>query len=787
MEIFRNKNVLMLFTVAVYILSLVCVFYNFQLTLVVIITIFAILAILKKIFPLKYIFIWTIIFYFGIFNASFRLKDTDDLLNIAPRNSIIYGQILSIPQAKENKQKFFFKVNKIEYDSKVKEFDNEKTFVTLTNCKKSLKIYDYYKIKGYLAIPFKAGNPSQFDYGNYLRNFDTYSVFYAKNCDCIENLKNKKSASENILQKINDYREIIINKHSKYIKSPNLELLGGIVFGDDAITTPDDIKQSFANSGLLHILAASGMNVAFIFSFFYFFLSLFKINYRANITFCIFMVLVYSLMTGLGASVVRATLMLVLVLIGKLIDRDTHSLALLAFVAFLMLIYNPMYLNDVGFQLSFVVTFGLLLTAPYFLKSKNKIINWLIGTITVPIVAQLWVMPLQIFYFSNISFYSVFANVLTVPILSIVSFAGFISSLTGLIIPEMLFKVFDFILEPLLGLIINISDFWGNLPHSTAQTTHPSILQIILYYTSIICITLLFNSEIRGKYLKQILGLLLFLFFSILLTLISIPNKNLEITVFDVGNADSFLIKTPSSEYILIDSGKSGYKGGKSQAEIILLKYFKDNSIKKLNSFIITHFDNDHSGGASDIIKNLKVEKVFVNSLNNKSLQAQLLYNSCKSSNTKLIETKNNNIIYNNQGLKITNFINPYIKENDDNEASIISLLEYNNFKILFMGDAGVKTFDSLKRNFPQNITVLKVGHHGALGSINKNMITHLNPQISLISVGENKFGHPSIYTLEMLKNTKILRTDTNNSIKIIVNSNGYKILTYDILERKYK
>ena len=787
MEIFRNKNVLMLFTVAVYILSLVCVFYNFQLTLVVIITLFAIFAIIRNIIPVKYILIWTVIFYFGIFNASFRLKDTDDLLNIAPRNSIIYGQILSIPQIKDNKQKFFFKVNKIEYDSKIKEFDNEKTLVTLTNYDKSLKIYDSYKIKGYLAIPFKAGNPSQFDYGNYLRNFDTYSVFYAKNCDNIEPLNNKKSISENILQKINDYREIIINKHSKYIKSPNLELLGGIVFGDDAVAAPDVIKQSFANSGLLHILAASGMNVAFIFSFFYFFLSLFKINYRANITFCIFMVLVYSLMTGLGASVIRATLMLVLVLIGKLIDRDTHSLALLAFVAFLMLIYNPMYLNDVGFQLSFVVTFGLLLTAPYFLKSKNKLINWLIGTISVPVVAQLWVMPLQIFYFSNISVYSVFANVLTVPILSIVSFAGFVSSLTGLIIPEFVFKTFDFLLNPLLSLIINISDFWGNLPNSTAQTSHPSVLQVILYYATIICITLLFNSELREKYFKYISGVIIFLFLTILLTLIPIQNRNLEIIAFDLGNADSFLIKTPDSEYILVDSGKSGYKGGKSQAEFILLKYFKDNSINKLSSLIVTHFDNDHSGGASDIVKNLKVEKVFVNSLNNKSLQAQLLYNTCKTYGTKLDNVKDNNIVYNAQGVKITNYISPYFKEIDDNESSIITLLEYKDFKILFMGDAGFKTFDSIKKSLPQNITVLKVGHHGALGSVNKNMIDYLRPSISLISVGDNKFGHPSIYTLENLKNTKILRTDINNSIKIIVNDNGYKIFTYDILKRAYK
>lgn len=109
------------------------------------------------------------------------------------------------------------------------------------------------------------------------------------------------------------------------------------------------------------------------------------------------MVIVYSLMTGLGASVVRATFMLVFVLIGKLIDRDAHSISLLAFVAFLMLLYNPMYINDVGFQLSFIVTFGLLIMTPFLMRGKNKFVNWVIGTVSIPIIAQLWVMPIQIF------------------------------------------------------------------------------------------------------------------------------------------------------------------------------------------------------------------------------------------------------------------------------------------------------------------------------------------------------------------------------------------------------
>ena len=83
-------------------------------------------------------------------------------------------------------------------------------------------------------------------------------------------LENTPSFKERSLQRINNFREDIISVHSKYLKSPNLEILGGIVFGDDAVSPPKNIKQSFINSGLLHILAASGMNVAFIYSFFFF-------------------------------------------------------------------------------------------------------------------------------------------------------------------------------------------------------------------------------------------------------------------------------------------------------------------------------------------------------------------------------------------------------------------------------------------------------------------------------------------------------------------------------------
>ena len=783
--VYRNKNLLMLVTAGIYILALYSALSGHTLLFSVLITFAFAAFLIKDYFKPKYILIWILIFYFGIYNTTSRLKDTDELLNLAPVNSVISGQILSIPQDKgKDKISFFFKVNKIEYDGNVREFDNEKVLVTL-NTNEKLKIYDYYKIKGRLSVPFKAGNPSQFDYGNYLRNFNVYAVFYgAKGAEPVF-LNSDLSAREKVLQWINDYREKIISIHSNYLTSPNLEILGGIVFGDDAVSPPENIKQSFINSGLLHILAASGMNVAFIFSFFFFFLSALKVNYKVNISAGIVMVIVYSLMTGLGASVVRATFMLVFVLIGKLIDRDAHSISLLAFVAFLMLLYNPMYINDVGFQLSFIVTFGLLIMTPFLMRGKNKFVNWVIGTVSIPIIAQLWVMPIQIFYFNNISLYSVFANIMSVPILSVISFGGFVSSLIATITPSFVCRYFDFVLNPMLTLLVNISDFWGKLPNAAIQTTHPSVFQIILYYAVLLLITALMDKNIRENYLKPIKLALPVLILVLCLSQISFPNHNLEITAFDVGNADAFLIKTPDNKYLMIDTAKSGYNGGKSQAKMLILKYLMDRGIKNIDTIIVTHFDNDHCGGAVDLMEGVSVKNLYVNSLNHDSNAAKQIYKRANLRGVKLILAENNQTVIDKDGLVIRNYIcnEPGV---GDNESSVLTLLHYKNFSMLFTGDSGVDTFMKLKNFLPQNITVLKVGHHGANGVVNKEMLEYLNPKYALISTGINKFGHPTIYTVAILRDRTILRTDINNSIRFVVNDKGYNTFVFDTKKKKY-
>ena len=125
------------------------------------------------------------------------------------------------------------------------------------------------------------------------------------------------------------------------------------------------------------------------------------------------------------------------------------------------------------------------------------------------------------------------------------------------------------------------------------------------------------------------------------LTTIRPISHNLEIIVFDVQNADSFLIKTPENKYFMIDTGKAPYQSGNSQAKIIMLKYLKDRGIKNLEGVIVTHFDNDHSGGTPEVISNTNVKTLYLNSTKTDTQTGANIYRTIKQTNQKYEIAKN--------------------------------------------------------------------------------------------------------------------------------------------------
>ncbi len=746
----------------------------------------------KNLFSNRAAILLYLFFTLALLNCSHQIKQSDALSHLAPAKGHISGTVISIPTTNyDHKTKFYLRVNSATIYGKTYENLKSKTIVTLNDTKEnfeSINIGDKLELDGRLSIPMRAVNPSQFDYRNYLKYNKTFTTFYVKGGNWKE-ISGPEHPGLKFLQHLNIKRQDIINIHKKYMKSPNIEVLGGIVFGDDAVNPPNEIRTSFINSGLLHILAASGMNVSIIFGIWFFIGTRMRLNYRLVILIGAVLVGFYTLMTGMGASVLRAALMIEFVLLGKLIDRNADGVALLFFVGLLLLIYNPAMIMEVGFQLSFVVTFALIFSCPPLLtKIENKYLEFIAGTLMIPIVAQFWAAPIQMFYFNNVSTYSIFANILITPFIMVISFLGFASSILAMIplIADKVCMISDFILNPVVSGLVNISNFFSNMPHSLLITPHPGIIQVILYYCALLAIGFLVKENLKHPKWLAASFVLLFIFG---LSLIKFDSGKCEVLAFSVGNADSFLIKTPKKKYILIDTAH-GSNGNNtfSQADAIINKYLKDNGIKHLDLMIVTHFDSDHSGGAADILSVIKADKVLISSTFHDTKTSKTLMTYLKESKINYESAKNNETVLEEKDLSVKTFV-PDLKLKNDNESSTLALLSYKDFDMLFMADGSVQSFEKVKNNLPKNIEVLKIGHHGAENTVNKKMFDDYGFKTVIVSTGYNTYGHPKPRTMEILMNSgaQVMRTDSNNAVKIVTDGEKYKVLKFLPKKKKFE
>ena len=745
----------------------------------------------QKIFSKTFASVLLIIFLLSGFYYNAAATDRDNLSKLAPsKNITATGRIISLPdKTLSGRTRFFFKVYTIEKNGKTKKIENSKTVVNIYDNKRrfeQLNIGDVIEITGNLNIPFDSQNPSQFSYRNYLKDKKVFTTISSRG----ENyeLKKDRNIFWSFIKNINLTRDKIIKKHSQYLKSPKLELLGSIVFGDNAVGVPDSVTDSFVHSGLLHLLAASGLNVALIFGIWFFLLAKLNINYRVNILSGMAVILVYMLMTGLPPSITRAGIMLELALLAKLIDRKSEAMTLLAVVGAAMLLYNPLYIKDISFQLSFIVTFGLIFCAKLINHKFGIIPLWASSAVLIPIIAQLWVLGFQVFYFNNIALYSVFANIIVLPLVGVISFCGFAGSIISLIpYASPLCFLIDKAVSPFLSAILLISDTCKKLPHSLEYLHQPSAFDVFIYYTIIFILFLIIQTKLPQKVSKTLKYLTAILILTLSFSYSKpAPNDNLDIIFFSVGNADAILIKTPENNYITVDSGNLGF-GGYSSGRGVINEYFKDNGIKTLSAMIFTHYDRDHIGGGADIIKFADVKSVIMPKTKCTTSTCRLLFDELnKSSKTKkyIIDTSKELVLSNRVKTKI---IAP--KAKNDNDSSLVTYLVHNKFSALLLGDNTKKSFPDIKKHLNQPITVLKLGHHGGARTINDDMLDFLNPKLIVISVGQNSYKHPGKKTLEIIEKHKIpvLRTDRNNAVKISSSGKTTNVYTYNPKKKKWE
>lgn len=584
----------------------------------------------------------------------------------------------------------------------------------------NLSYGDKIKVTGVLKEPSTNNIFNNFNYKKYLYNKKIYYIIEASKIDKIQNNNNHIYTIKNLL-----YTRINNLKSSNYIKA--------LLFGDNKLDK--EIKTSYQINGISHLFSVSGFHINFITSIIYFYLDRVTYNKKIKyITVDIFLVL-YLLLCN-TTSLLRCTVMNILLSINHLLKLNIKKIDIVLLTLILCIIINPFIIYDIGFIYSYTISFFLILY-----KNKYKTNNKLLKIIYISLISFLVSLPINIYTSYEINFLSIILNIIIVPIVSLI--------LLPLSLLTLIFPILDNILYLITSILEKISLYTSNINIFKLILSKPSIILIIIYYLVIILILS------KNKHYYLILILLIFH------KTIPLYNGNLEVVMFDVGEADSMLISTPSKKVnILIDTGR-----GIDINNIII--YLKSIGISKLNYLIITHGDEDHIGGALYLIDNFKVDNVILNKGDYTELEVELI-----------THLKNKNIKYTNNINKIP-LLGSYMyllntkKFSNENDNSIVTYFEYQKYKFLFMGDSSSKTEEYLINNYNlTNISFLKVGHHGSNTSSSPLFINKITPKVSLISVGRNNFyHHPNKEVLTNLSNSVIYRTDINKSIKIKINN----------------
>jgi len=640
---------------------------------------------------------------------------------------------------------------------------------------------DVLKIKGKLEIPAGRKNFGEFDYELYLARkklFTYLNIWQEKDIQKIgeDNSNFLVSFSLSARDKI---REIT----KQTLPSPYNYLLIGILLGEKGFIPPN-LKEVFTEAGIMHILAVSGLHVGIIALALLTFLGMLRLPKKFKLPMLILILIIYASITGFRPSVLRATIMFILLIGGKLINRSRNLNISLFFAAFLILLSNPLILYDAGFLLSFIVTFSIINLSPILQGLFSKITVWIKNPLAVSTAAWIGIFPLSAYFFTKVSIISIVSNIFIIPLTGIAVILGFITFFMGMVSIS-LAGVIANINYLVLNLIILIAKSFSSLPFAFIYVAQPSISVIIIYYLTVFfLIEIFYKKTLLQKIKKKTILISLSIISLIIIVLIFYPEDDLKVHFINVGAGDCILIETPNKTNILIDGGgtpQSDFDVGTK----IVIPYLRRKGINEIDLLVLTHPHLDHLEGLLPVLKEFKVEMVLDGRLISDSSEYEEFISIIQKKEIFYHQAKagDNFIISNNLEIFLLNplYDSDFYDQLDFNNASIVVKLFYKNADFLFTGDIEEATENKLLawQNVLQS-DILKVGHHGSATSTNIEFLNKVDPSIAVITVGKNNFGHPSQKIIERLedRNIKIYRTDENGTIIIKTNGQEYWIKT---------
>ncbi|MBE0651166.1 MAG: ComEC family competence protein [Bacteroidales bacterium] len=466
-------------------------------------TAFLLLSLLFTLFLKSYRYRWlsgftiygTLVFA-GMGLTNLHLKQS----NAIPSDSgFLSGEVLTEPQTTNKSVKLILSVSEEGASQSQSAPFKVMAYFEKDSASKTLHLGDFVAFEGRFQEPAKALNPGEFDFRNYLRNQGiNYMLFVKKH----QWKKLTYKSPFNLKAPFASWRNFLLTTLRKNgLKGDEFQVAAAILLGYDQLLEPE-VHQNYVAAGVVHILCVSGMHVGIIFlvlNFLLGFLNRFSHGKRIKNILLLLFIWCYALLTGLAPSVLRASVMVSFFIVANALEREYDNYNLLAASAFLLLIFNPLLIFNVGFQLSYAAVLGILLfyfpiySRVYF-KYKFPDVLW--AALVVSFSAELGVFPIAIHYFHLFPVYFLITNLLVFALSYLILSSG-MALLVFSWIPEVS-KVLGFILNVFIESLNRIVDFVAHLPQSQIQDLFLPWSRVWIIYLLIVLTYLLFvNKKIR--------------------------------------------------------------------------------------------------------------------------------------------------------------------------------------------------------------------------------------------------------------------------------------------------
>ncbi len=542
-------------------------------------------------------------------------------------------------------------------------------------------------------------------------------------------------------------------------------------------TEDRDWIQQLIQGGLLHLIAISGLHVLLFYFLFVTLLNVFLPRRVSELIFLLLMI-VYAGLCQWSAPIMRAIVMILLFVIARIAQRKVSPLQIICLSLFIITLIDPVQLFSIGLQLSYLCVIILAYAIPgikydntnqpMWKRKLNKAAFYTLDMVIVSVIITLALLPLTMFYFQRGSFNGIIGNLLGIPFMSL------LLPLTLLIvIIPVKWLIFHW-LKAAFDLLYVIFQKWvvftAGLPFYV-DAVNLSLAWLIVVYLVVAVIVIRVKSGLTYRKLTYAMLIL-----ALLVTVYSqIPrHKPFTLTVFNAGLGDCSLVQYPKGQTLMIDTGPKRFTQDNNDSGWFGYKprnWFSKNKITTLDLLVLSHLDDDHRGGLSDVFHNLKVRRIIISRHDAESTLWQQLKQSIDMREAKLtVISDTMSFVFANSGISFLHPDKDY-QGNSENDNSLVMRLDYKGFSALFPGDISASAEERLVEEYPAKLDCdfLKVPHHGSRYSSSVDFIRAVSPgQACITAPLHNRFHFPDRETMTRFRSYGIEPQLTGNGSVVI-------------------